>query len=359
MVMSLVMWPVTSDARTVVRSGDTVSIGQDQLIEGDLYMAGNIVTVSGQVEEDLLVAAADVNVSGEVGADVLVIGGDVSIDAVVGDDVRILAGEAIISEPILGDVFVIAGNVKILSSATITGDLTIMSSMAEVSGSVDGRILGWAESLRIDSEIKGDVEVTATELTLGDKAVVGGNITYTSADQLIRSQSSTVSGDIVRNDPMVEEADSDISGLLLPLLITLFSVAVWYLLARRSLTRVSNRALAPGIRPVLIGTLVLILCPFAISILLVSMLGLFAGIILLSAYILFIMLALVAMPVVVTQFCYTIFQGSAPPITVLTLLIGTFIVGLFMLTPFVGLVLYVGFFVLTFGALTDLLLRAN
>ena len=359
LVSLILLTPVFAEARTVVRSGDTVSIGQDQLIEGDLYTAANIINVSGEIKEDLLVAGAEVTINGRVGKDVLIFGGEVDVQGTVGDDLRILGGDIVIAQPVLGDVFVVGGDVEVLPTATITGDLTVVGGSIEVAGSVDGRVFGWVESLRIDNVVGGDVEVTTVSLTLGDKADVAGDIKYTSQNQLVRSQSANVAGEVLRTDPVVEERSSDLMSLLMPLLIILFSVALWYLLSRRVLGRVVERALEPGIKRVLIGTFVLLFGPLAVSIMMVSMLGMLAGIILLTTYILMITLAVIALPAVMAQFVYSIIDTNHRPVNLLTLLAGTLLVGICAVVPFIGPVLLVGFFVLTFGALIDLLVRAN
>lgn len=359
MLVGLFAMPFTSEARTVVRSSDTISIGQDQLIEGDFYTAAEIINISGRVEEDLLAAGGEVTVNGEVGADVFILGGNVDVHGVIGDDLRVIGGNVTIAEPVLGDVFVVGGTVRVLDTASITGDLTLVGSYAEVNGVVEGRVLGWVETLRIDSSVSGDVEVTTNALTLGDKAVIGGNLQYVSQDQLVRSQSATVSGEIVRNDPVVSESTASPVSVVLPLLVLLFSVALWYLISRRMLQRVTNRALLPGVRPVLIGGLTLVLAPFAISILLLSMLGFIAGVAILAVYVLFFALAITALPAVVGQFFFLMTQKNPAPLSLLTLLLGTVVVAVLMFIPIIGPIVLVGFLILTFGALVDLLIRAN
>ncbi len=351
--------PVPTEAETVLRSGDMISIGQDQLIEGDLYTAANIINISGQVEEDLLAAGAEVNINGQIGEDVLIIGGDVDIHGTVGDDLRVLGGTVILAEPVLGDVFVIGGTVQVLPTASITGDLAVIGGSVDIAGPVEGRVLGWVETLRIDSDVHGDVDVTAAELTLGDKANIAGNVKYVSHTQLVRSQSATVGGDVVRNDPVVEETYDSPLSVALPLLVLIFSVALWYLLSRRLLQRVVNRALIPQIRISLIGGLGFILAPFAISILLVSMLGSLVGMIMLALYFLFAVAAIIAMPAVLGQFVFIVSKNETSPVSLLTLMVGVLLVGLCLFVPILGPIIIIGFFVLTFGALVDLLLRAN
>lgn len=351
--------PVQVEARTVVRSGDSVSIGQDQLIEGDFYTTANIINISGEVSEDLIAVGTEVNLNGTVGVDALIAGGNVDVHGAIGDDLRILGGNVIIAEPVLGDVFIIGATVKVLSSASITGDITVIGGDFEIEAPVEGRILGWVESLRIDSAVSGDVEITTSNLTLGDRANINGSIQYISVNQLVRSQSAVVGGEIVRNDPVVETAQQSIATLILPLLALLFSVALWYLLSRRMLQRVTNRALQPIIRPALVGGLVLLLTPFAISILLVSMLGFLAGVVLLATYVLFFTLSIVALPATLGQFSLALFRKEVPSISLLSLLLGTAVVGLCLVVPVIGPIVLLGFFVLTFGAIVDLLIRSN
>jgi len=358
-LIALASLPLTADARTVVRSGETVSIAQDQLIEGDFYTAALLINLSGQVEEDWLAVGTEISLNGQVGADAFIVGSRVVINGTVGDDLRVIAETVEINEPVLGDVFVVGANVTIAPSATVTGDVTIIGGAAEVNGSVEGRILGWLETLRVDSAVSGDIDVTVIELTLGDDANVSGDVTYVSQTPLIRSQSATIVGEEVRNEPRVEETRPVLSTLLLPLLVLLFSAALWFLLSRRTLQRVANRALQPGIRSVILGILAILFVSLAIFILLVSMLGMLAGVAALATFMLFITLAVVALPAVLAQLVYSLFQKSVPPVSLLTLLVGTLLVGACALVPVVGPVILIGFTVLNFGALLDLLLRAN
>jgi hypothetical protein len=351
--------PVVTSASTVLRSGETLSIGQDQIIEGDLYMAGNIISVSGQVVEDFLVAGAEINLNGQVGADMLAVGANIDINGTVGDDLRVIGNNVVVAEPVLGDLFVVGANVKLLSTASVSGDVTVLGGAVLIEAPVEGNILGWVEELRVNANVTGDVKVTTPALTVGDSANIAGNVEYVSSVPLVRSQSSTISGEVVRSDPPQSEVVLDNpTPLLISLLGWLFSVALWFLVSRQSLQRLVRRTLLPSVRAVVIGGAAVLLVPFAMVVLLVSGLGLLPGLVLVATYVLLFTLAVIALPVVVAQFLMTISMQQSPPITLLTLLSGVVAVGLIALVPFVGPIVLTGFFILTFGALVDLLLRA-
>ncbi len=358
-IVSLTTFPYVADARSVVRSGERVSVAEDQLIEGDFYVAGSVVNLSGEVSDDLLTAAGTITINGAIGGDALVIAPTVDVHGTVGDDLRIVGGTVIIAEPVLGDVFVFGGSVEILSTASIAGDLIVFASEVEVNGQVDGNILGQVNVLRIDAPVKGMVDVTVGALTVGDKAMIGGDLKYTSTLELTRAQNATVGGQTLRNDPVFEPAKVGIESFLLPLLTLLFSVALWYLLAKRMLNRVVTRALAPSVRPVMTGTIVMLLAPFAISVLLVSVLGLLAGMVLLFGYILFLILALIASSAVMGQLVISTIKKGTNQVTLTSLIIGSVLLAGCFVVPVVGPIVLIGFLLLTFGSIVDLLLRGN
>ncbi len=358
-IVSLTTFPYVADARSVVRSGERVSVAEDQLIEGDFYVAGSVVNLSGEVSDDLLTAAGTITINGAIGGDALVIAPTVDVHGTVGDDLRIVGGTVIIAEPVLGDVFVFGGSVEILSTASIAGDLIVFASEVEVNGQVDGNILGQVNVLRIDAPVKGMVDVTVGALTVGDKAMIGGDLKYTSTLELTRAQNATVGGQTLRNDPVFEPAKVGIESFLLPLLTLLFSVALWYLLAKRMLNRVVTRALAPSVRPVMTGTIVMLLAPFAISVLLVSVLGLLAGMVLLFGYILFLILALIASSAVMGQLVISTIKKGTNQVTLTSLIVGSVLLAGCFVVPVVGPIVLIGFLLLTFGSIVDLLLRGN
>lgn len=352
-------YPSAAEARTVVRSGETVSIANDERITGDFYVAASTFQLSGEVSDDVVAAAGKVTINGTVGADLFVLGGTVDVHGSVGDDVRVIGGDITIAEPVSGDVMIFGGTVKLLSTASVAGDVLIFGGAVEISAPIEGKLLGQMSSLRIDSRIGGDVDVTVESITLGERAVIGGALQYVSDTVVTRAQGAVVTGDVVRNDPVYTSTPATAQSFIVPFLVLLFSVAVWYLLARRSLNRVATRALVPGVRPLIIGVLTITLTPFAIGVLLVSMLGTLVGLALLFAYALFVVLAIVAVPATLGKLLFGLLKKEAAAITLPMLVVGTLVVAVCVAIPLVGPIVIFGFFILQFGAIVDLLIRSG
>ena len=348
-----------AEARTVVRSGDGVSIAEDQVIRGDFYSAANTINVSGTIENDMIAIAAQININGSIGDDALFVAGRTDVHGVVGDDLRIVSNETVIAEPVMGDVLVIGGSVNILSTASISGDVVLYAGDVTIEGSVGGDVIGSADSLRIDAAIAGDIDVTVADLTLGDRANIEGSVRYVSNSLAIQSPNATVVGDMVRNDPILPGKDMNIRNAMIPVLVLLFSALVWYLVSRRSLTKVANRALISSSRPFLIGLGTVVLAPFAGFVLLISLIGSLVGIAVFTAYILLGTLSIMAMSAVLGMLLMRAFNRPVAELSLMTLMVGVAGVILLMLLPFVGQLLLFALLVVSVGAMVDLVARPN
>jgi hypothetical protein len=351
--------PQVSLADSVVRTGETVSVESDNRIEGDFYTAASVLSISGQVAQDLISVGGRSTLNGSVGGDALMIGGSVDVHGPVGDDLRVVAGDVIIAEPITGDVFVMGGSVKVLSTASIGGDLIVYGGDVEVSGSVGGDIVGTIESLRIDAPVAGLVDVTVPKLVLGDRADITGSLQYVSSEQLTRSPNAKVGGEITRNDVVKKDAEySPAKVAFIFILIALFSSLMWYLLARTILTKIVNRALTQSIRPVLLGFITFFAAPVIIVILTVSVLGTFVGLASFFAYMLLLFITVMSMSAVIGVLALRQYKKKTiVAVTPLSLLLGVSLLAIALVIPVVGPILFLGLFLVTMGAIADLLLR--
>lgn len=355
----LVLLPLSSlEAQTVLRSGDTVSVAEDQKIVGNFYSLTNILSLSGEVEGDLVAGAGQITINGNVTEDVFIVGGSIDVHGTIGDDLRVIGGEVVIAEPVLGDVFVVGGKVNILSTASVAGDILVYGGEVTIAGSVGGSVFGRMGTLRIDGPVVKDINVTADSVILGERAKIDGGVTYVSNQLLTRAQNATVLGDVVRNDGAAEESVSP-TMILLPFLMLLFSVLVWFLIGRSLLQKIADRAVVRSVRPALIGLAVLLFAPVAIVVLLLSVLGSMVGAVVLFAYFLATVLSLVGLSAVAGVILMKAFNQPIDSLNLVTVLIGTFFVGIALLLPFIGPIVVMALFLVTLGALCDIVLRPN
>jgi hypothetical protein len=355
-VLGTVLFPVVTQASTVIRSGDTISINEDQRIEGDFYVAANIINLSGQVADDISAVGGKVTINGTVEKDSLLVGANVNLHGPIGDDLRVVAGNVVIAEPVTGDVFVIARTVTILSTASVGGDVIIYGGDVVIEGSVGGNVVGKVDTLRLDGAVSGHVDVETDALVLGDKADVAGYIRYVSVNEVIRSQNAKT-GDITRSDPEVSSREFDVKVIAIPFFIVLFAALVWYLIARQLLARIVARALMPGIRSVATGFSVFFGAPIAILILTLSLLGALVGVAGLFAYLLAIVLSIVSAAAVIGTFALQFYKKTEVPLSPFVIAFGVGLMLVCALVPVIGPVLLFVLFLITLGALVDLVIH--
>jgi len=336
--------------------GEEATFSVDQMVEGDLYWAANSVVISGEVTEDLLLIGSDITVNGKVGTDLLIIGGRVDVHGIVGDDARIAAGEVVIAGEVQGDLVVFASNLKVLSTAKINGDLMFFGDKADISGEVGKSVLGTSNTIRINGVISGDVQVKSSIVTLGERADVRGNLSYTSVNEVIRAAGAVVAGNVLQNQPVMITGSVAAKDVVVPFLVILFAALIWYLLFSRFLFKISTQINDHLFRTTLIGFGVLFLTPIASVILLISTLGSILGIILIFIYLALIFSAIVISGTMVGAYVLQKTKKRGQ-IGLPLILFGTAGYYILMYIPIIGLMLMIIITLVSLGGLATHLYR--
>jgi len=356
LLVAIFVLPTVVLAETIVRTGESVTVGADQSVEGTFYGVGGTVVTSGQVDGDVVLAGGTVTLNGEVSDDALIIGGTVGVYGPVGDDVRIVGGDVTIADTVDGSVAVIGGVVRILSSANVTGDVLVYGGNVTIEGAVNGQILGNAEQFRIDAPV-GGIDVTTVFLTLGERATVANDVRYVSATEVTRAAGATVGGAITRSDVQVAEAATfEVRTILIQFLVSLFASLSLYLLFRTLLERLVGGVSRRLSLSALLGVGVLLIVPIASIIMMVSVLGLLVGMIGMLAYLLVLVIAL-SLSSVVLGGLLSVWFTKTSRINVLWITVGAISVQVLLLVPFVGPALFLGLFTVTLGGVVHGLYR--
>ncbi len=347
-------------ASPVLRSGEKVSIKDDQVTDDDLYISGDYVNFSGSALSDVLVSGTKISFSGKVGEDLLAAGFQIYSDGKVSGDFRAAAFEVDLSGQVDGDVFVLANIVRIKPTAKIAGDLIVYGGKVEVEGEVGGDIVGRVDYLSIDNKVGGNVAVSVNNLILHDGAKVSGDVKYTSNKLLIRNSNYNVEGKIIHNSPVIKDTENEIRSVTMTGLVVLFFVLVWYLLFRKSLDSVLGYMEHNWFTSLFLGIAILFLFPVLITFMLLTVIGLPLAVALLLLYLLVLLLAIMFIPIVLGK--YTIMLLSRKKkndsISLFTILIGVVSLMILTLLPSgITVFLLLGLVFINLGVLYSLLFR--
>ncbi|WP_292485507.1 hypothetical protein [Methanohalobium sp.] len=196
---------ISASAYEFIESDGSVNV--DRIIEDDFYIAGGDVVIQNTVQGDVVAAGGRVEIAGDVTGDVIAAGGEVVIKGDVDDDVRI-AGGTLRIEGNIGDDLIAAGGDLIVSSNTkIEGDMVYSASQVRMLGELNGDMKGGADTITLDGNVGGNVDVEVNNLEILSGTHIGGNLNYTSTSEAEIS-SGTVGGDI----NFVEESTGTAEG---------------------------------------------------------------------------------------------------------------------------------------------------
>ena len=238
MVASLLF--VSSAWAIETRGGQNVTIDADEVVEDDLYVGAQTVTVEGTVRGDLVAAAGTVRVNGgTVEGDVISAGRTVIVNGTVEDDVRIAGQALLIGEDaqITDDLIAAGFSLESEPGSTVGGELLYGGYQALVAGTVGENLRGGMTAFELSGEVEGNVNVEADGggaqppggrfapgapavsvpsvepgLTLTDTARVDGDLHYKSSSRGDIASGAQIGGEVAYEQRPAEEVQPAQTG---------------------------------------------------------------------------------------------------------------------------------------------------
>lgn len=350
--------PVLS-AAAEFRVSDQPSFAAEESISNDLYLVGGNVASAGTVTGDIAAMGGNVLVNGAVSADALFAGGTVTVLGDIEGDARFAAGNVTIQGPIGGDVVGAAGQLS-LTGKSIGGDVAIAGGSIFITAPIAGTVHIAGGDVRIDSAITGNAFIKAETLTLGPKAALSGNLTYTANEPVTIENGATVRGATEFNERPERMSKAGVAAALLAVLsIWMFAKFLMLLLGAGALAYFFNRyarelvataATQPWIE-LLRGLVVLIVLPVVSGALLISVIGIPLGMLGMLAVVMMLIFAHLASAIVVGSVAHKWIRHPAGYIVNWkTVLLGVTIVFFLSLIPFLGAIVKAAACLITLGA---------
>lgn len=269
------------------RSGDTVTVPQDEVVDGDLYVMGRNIIVDGTVNGDIFGAGQTITINGTVNGGVTLAGETLTVNGQVLHGAR-LVGQTINVNSSIGRDLAAAGAVlNVGSAAKIADDLVLGVGTSYISGHVNGDIKGGAGEVTITNKVGGNVELEVDKLTITSTANIEGALVYTSENEASIQSGARLGGSTTHNVPEKPAAPSPFSGMPGKLLGFLMILVIGIIVILLATGRIS--AMADSIRtkpwPSLgWGALALFVTPIAALVVIITIIGLPVGLIALALY---------------------------------------------------------------------------
>ncbi|MGC4190611.1 MAG: polymer-forming cytoskeletal protein [Thermomicrobiales bacterium] len=287
-----------SGVASTSRAGDAISVPSTETIAGDLNAAGRTVRIEGIVEGDANIAAVEVHIPGRIDRSAAIAAARGDITGAIGGSLRIASGNLEIRGTISGSLIVLAGNVTIPSQARIQGDVLIYGGQVDIRGTVGGNITVNAGNVTLGGQIGGNVDASISQLNLLDTARIGGKLTYTSQQTADVAPNAIVTGGTTHDKPLSITSPLGLFNSLLKVVWALICGAFLVAIAPRAASAIgkAGRRILPAAGLGLAG---MILGPIVVVILIVTLIGLPAGMILLGGYLIVLYLSQVVVGIVI------------------------------------------------------------
>jgi cytoskeletal protein CcmA (bactofilin family) len=217
------------------REGDKVVIGKGEVIDDDLYVTANEIVLQGTVRGDLVAFGSVITIDpgASVEGSFMGVAQGITINGSVKDNVRVAGMSIQVGESAkIGHDLVMAGyNVEVLPGASVGGDVVAAGSQVALDGTIKGDAKVYANGLQLTASVGGDVDAKVGEpgqstpfsptafmpqrpgmppvappfsgLTIGDKAKIGGNLTYQTTNE-IKLPTGVIAGSTTHTTPPPE-----------------------------------------------------------------------------------------------------------------------------------------------------------
>jgi cytoskeletal protein CcmA (bactofilin family) len=266
-----------------VSAGDQTSLSANSTTSGTYYAAGNTINIDGTVKGDVFCAGQNVTINGPVSGDVICAAQNITINGPVAGSVRLAAQTVSLNGNIGRNASVLSQTLVTSKDSAVSGELMAQAGSVTLNGTIGGETYGNAARLSINGQVDGNVRYAAQTVVLGSTAKIGGNLDYTSSQQVAVATGATITGTTKQTTPKVPDNQrqnaqtAQLAGFLFNLLsaLVLGALLIWF--APRFIRGASAQASRPGLT-MLLGFAALILVPIAAVMIMFTIIGIPAGI---------------------------------------------------------------------------------
>lgn len=336
--------------------GDNYMIPKGERVDSNLYVAGQQLTIIGNVSGDVWGGGGNVFVSNVIDGDAALIGGTINMVSTVSADVRLVGATIVVSGKIGGDLAAIGNNIRVIENTTVGGDALLAGNtivfLAPVSGNV--RISG--ANVSINSVINGNVRIIADKLHVGPNAVIKGSLSYKSVREAVIDKEAKIFGETHFEKVTTTGPDSGFlsfvwSSLFWVKFIALFvSSMILFSIGKKSMTLLARRVRWNPWQNLFAGFLFLIGVPISAVLLVITIIGLPLSGAVIGLGIIFSIVSIAFMPILVGTFIKILLK-KGDSASWKAILLGSLIVLLLGLLPYVGFVVRAALFLASLGVL--------
>ena len=328
--------PVFAASNKLFRADNSVVLQED--LNGSGFVAGQNVDIDSKVDGILFAAGNSVDVDGE--SDYLF---------AAGNNVRIDGAS-------FKDGFVAGSSISLLSG-NVTRDLYVAGSIVDLNISVGRNAHIAGNVVKFDGKVNGDLDISASNITIGRNAVVTGKLTYPENATIDLSEDSEIGSVEKTVDYSKINSKTTIISKIYSAVISLINILLVGILMLLFLPKLFDKIGKMKQDTILtnlgIGMLTFMFVPIAAFILMFTLAGISIGIIGLVLY----TIALYLTSIFTGYYLSNMIFNKKIKNKYLVLAIGLVSIKILKFIPFIGIIVGIGSLCIGLGILTNLILK--
>lgn len=188
----------------VISSEEPFTVAEDEVINDDLFVGAQSVTVRGTIKGDLYAAGMNVDIKGTIEGDVLAAGMIVTIEGQIKGCVRAAGMQVnLTNSQIEGSALVVGALIDIDQNTKVGGSIIPLAGTATIAADTQRNIVGATGQLTLAGKVGKNVQVASEELTISKGANITGDLTYQSNNQAQIASEAKIGGTIQQLLPKV------------------------------------------------------------------------------------------------------------------------------------------------------------
>ncbi len=161
-----------------VRKGETTEIRSDEVVKGDVFIFSHRTRIDGTVEGDVYLFAEDANVSGHIKGDIIAFVQSLRVSGQVDGNVRAFANNTTFTGTVARNVLTFDDIVNLDPSGKVGGSVTAFAHSLNLDGQIGRNLLLFAKQGEISGTVDGKIDGKGEQLRINGSAKVGGPIHY-------------------------------------------------------------------------------------------------------------------------------------------------------------------------------------
>ncbi|MFZ4632074.1 MAG: hypothetical protein ACOYL8_02605 [Patescibacteria group bacterium] len=177
--LALILIPIGSARAMDAKTGDSIYVSKDEIVSGNLYAAGNTVTVEGVISGDLITVAQTINVNGRIEGDIIAIAQNITINGEIGGNIRVAGSIININGSVARNVNSFGSEIVFGKDSKVGWDVYAAGLNLEARGNIEGGLSGQVEQALISGRIVKDTNLSISNdinkpVTITETAQLGG-----------------------------------------------------------------------------------------------------------------------------------------------------------------------------------------